>query len=123
MARQGTSVTKVLSFTNSVKTDFKATLNVQCDYQGYVPPAFATALANVTLISELNSAWKLPSVVEGSFAPTTVTFTAASPLNGFLTFDAATKIVSYDGTKYGTSLTTSTVTLILTDAEGNARPP
>ena len=118
LAKQGTSVTKTLSFANSVVSGLASTFAVTCVYQQSVPPSFASALTNAVLTSGVASTWTLPAVTSGSFAYSSVAMTAAADIASFLSFTAATRTVSYNGNAYAAALTSSSVSFVLTDAEG-----
>jgi len=127
MAWQNTTVTKTLSFVNSVLSSFTSPLNVSCAYASYVAPSFASVVnrtLNVTeIISGLESEWKLPTVTEGSFAPTRIRFTPIPELASMFAFNETSKTVTYNGTEYNESLTNTTVTFVMTDTDGNSGSP
>lgn len=113
---------ETLTFQNSEVTSFEAKLNVTCTFTNTDPPVFATAPTLQKLTSGQFLSMTLPSVIENSNAPATITFYAPTDLASNVKYVAANRTVAFDGRMTSATTKAFTVSYILTDTAGNPSP-
>jgi len=59
-SNKGTSISKTLTFANSVDAAFTASLQVACSFGLSIAPMFASALTTQTITAGVASSWMLP---------------------------------------------------------------
>ena len=84
-----------VTFSNRLEPAFEATVEIVCSFEDSVPPSFAAEPPEVALSAGSGKSWTPPEVVPGSFALSSVAFAAPETLATYLSYDEATRTVTF----------------------------